>query len=112
VGGNSNQLCGLAESVEEGDITIRAGETLLKGLTQTPETLEVYWRIAARVRVMRRTLGLSPRELARRSAMSAATVARVERMETTLRIDTVSALAHGLGVSLRRLLKQRTESVH
>jgi transcriptional regulator with XRE-family HTH domain len=77
-----------------------------------PNVREVYECLADAVTELRTQRGLSQRALARRAGLSPSTVSRIERQQGPIRIDTLSALADALRVSVRRLLKQRPRVVH
>ena len=73
---------------------------------------DVYRRVARAVLELRTLLGLSQRRLAERSGVSLATIGGIERMQSPLRLDTLTLLAHGLGVPAERLLARSRESVN
>jgi transcriptional regulator with XRE-family HTH domain len=73
---------------------------------------DIHRRVALAVLELRTLLGLSQRQLADRSGLSPSTVGRVEHLQGPLQIDTLTQLAHGLGVPVERLLTPSRESVH
>jgi len=70
-----------------------------------PTALDAADVVGRRVRILREARGLSLRELAQRSAVSAPMLSQVERGETSPTITVASKIALGLGVSLSQLVR-------
>jgi ribosome-binding protein aMBF1 (putative translation factor) len=64
-------------------------------------------RVASAVLHWRRVRDLTQAELGARCGLSARTIRRIERRQTPVRIDTLSALADGLDVPVERLVERR-----
>jgi DNA-binding XRE family transcriptional regulator len=77
---------------------------------QQPDAVAVvadaYRRIAVAVRYWRHMRHLTQAALGARVGLSARTIRRIERQQTRIRIDTLSALAGGLGVPAERLVER------
>jgi transcriptional regulator with XRE-family HTH domain len=69
----------------------------------TAETPEVA--VGARVRALREAMGLSLRDLAERSGVSAPMLSQVERGETSPTLSVAGRIATGLDLSLSQLLR-------
>src|ERR671914_171047 len=61
--------------------------------------------IGARVRALREGMGLSLRDLARRSGVSAPMLSQVERAETSPTVAVAGRIAGGLDLTLSQLLR-------
>jgi XRE family transcriptional regulator, regulator of sulfur utilization len=61
--------------------------------------------LGARVRALREAMGLSLRDLAERSGVSAPMLSQVERGETSPTLQVASRIAEGLGLRLSQLLR-------
>src|SRR5919198_5673929 len=61
--------------------------------------------VGERVRTLREAMGLSLRELARASGVSAPTVSQVERGETSPTLTVAHKIASGLNLTLSQLLR-------
>lgn len=61
--------------------------------------------VGARVRALREGMGLSLRELAERSGVSAATLSQVERAESSPTLAVAARIAEGLELTLSQLLR-------
>ncbi len=69
------------------------------------EPLEQQIPIGPRVRALREATGLSLRDLAERSGVSAPMLSQVERGETSPTLQIASRIAQGLGLRLSQLLR-------
>src|SRR3954465_11224507 len=69
--------------------------------TFTPE----HTSIGPRVKALREAMGLSLRDLAERTGVSAPTVSQVERGETSPTLSVAGGIASGLELSLSQLLR-------
>jgi transcriptional regulator with XRE-family HTH domain len=65
--------------------------------------------VRTRLRSLRRTLGLSLDELARRTNLSASTISRVETGRRTISLDVLVPLARALQIDLDALLDDRSD---
>jgi transcriptional regulator with XRE-family HTH domain len=69
--------------------------------------------LGLRVRALREAMGLSLRELATRSTVSAPMLSQVERGETSPTLQVAARIAHGLELRLSQLLRlDESDSVH
>ena len=66
--------------------------------------------VALRASQIRKSVGLSRRELAARSGLSANTIENIERCRKAVSVDELIALAAGLGISVDSLLQIPTSS--
>lgn len=68
---------------------------------------DAHQRIASAVLHWRRVRHLTQAGLGTRVGLSARTIRRIERQQTPVRIDTLTALANGLGVPVERLVERQ-----
>lgn len=68
-------------------------------------TVDHHTSVGPRVRALRDQAGLSLRDLADRSGVSAPMLSQVERAETSPTLAVATKIAHGLGLSLSALLR-------
>jgi ribosome-binding protein aMBF1 (putative translation factor) len=68
---------------------------------------DAHQRIASAVLRWRRVRHLTQAGLGARVGLSARTIRRIERQQTPVRIDTLTALANGLGISVERLVERQ-----
>jgi DNA-binding XRE family transcriptional regulator len=66
---------------------------------------DAYRRIAVAVRYWRHVRHLTQAALGARVGLSARTIRRIERRQTPVRLDTLTALAKGLDVPMERLVE-------
>jgi transcriptional regulator with XRE-family HTH domain len=71
----------------------------------TPPAAEPATQVGDRVRALREAMGLSLRDLAQRSGVSAPMLSQVERQETSPTIAVAAKIAAGLELSLSQLLR-------
>src|SRR5436305_145751 len=75
-------------------------------MATTPDTdLQRTSTVGPRVRALRDAMGLSLRELAARSGVSAPMLSQVERGETSPTLHVAARIAHGLELRLSQLLR-------
>ncbi len=73
--------------------------------TPLDETERVVSAVGSRVRVLREAMGLSLRDLAARSGVSAPMLSQVERAETSPTLAVATKIARGLELTLSQLLR-------
>jgi ribosome-binding protein aMBF1 (putative translation factor) len=75
---------------------------------KTKAQLDARTRIAWAVVAIRSAQRLSQRALAKQTGLSVSTIRRIEQARAPMRIDTLAALATGLGVPVEHLVQRLT----
>ena len=77
-----------------------------KTVTGTRTKLEpVYWKLAARIRMLRQILDVSQEQLAERAKVSRPTIANIEAARQRMSLHQVELIAAALGTHPRGLMK-------